>query len=194
MKADPRVDAYIAKSADFAKPVLKYIREVMHAACPDGEETMKWSTPTFMYHGILAGMAAFKEHGHFHFWKGALIKDKSGKSVNDRLANFTKVSDLPSKRELTAYVKRGMKLNEQGAKVPKRKAAPKAAIKMPEYFAKALKRNKKAAAAFEEFSPSHRREYLEWITSAKQEATRERRVQTAIEWLAEGKPRNWKYM
>jgi uncharacterized protein YdeI (YjbR/CyaY-like superfamily) len=193
---DRRIDAYIANTKDFAKPILSQIREAVHAACPDVEETLKWSAPTFMYAGsIMCGMAAFKEHCHFHFWKGQLILDQDGASVNDSMRALVKVSDLPSKRLLTSYIKQAMKLNEEGVSVPKSKSAAKReSLSVPAELAAALKRNKKAAQTFEKFSPSHRAEYIEWIAGAKREETRERRIEQAIEWLADGKPRNWKYM
>jgi uncharacterized protein YdeI (YjbR/CyaY-like superfamily) len=195
-KRDPRVDAYIGKSADFAKPILTHLREVMHSACPDVEETIKWSMPHFDYNGALGGMAAFKKHCAFGFWKGALVTGDDAKS-KEAMGSFgciTKVSDLPPKATLAGYVKKAMKLNEENVPRPKSKTAkPRKEIPVPAYFAAALKKNRKAQAAFDAFSPSHRWEYLEWITEAKQTATRERRMAQAIEWIAEGKSRNWKY-
>jgi uncharacterized protein YdeI (YjbR/CyaY-like superfamily) len=195
---DPRIDAYIARSADFARPILTQIRETVHAACPDVEETMKWSHPHFMYKGMLCGMAAFKEHCNFGFWKGSLIVAADGNRGTDALSQFSqirKVADLPSRKVLAGYVKQAMKLNEEGAKAPARaKPKVKKELVVPEILTSALRKNTKARAAFEAFSPSHRKEYVEWITEAKTEATRDRRLATAIEWMAEGKPRNWKYM
>ena len=197
---DPRIDAYIAKSADFAKPILAHLREVVHSACPDVEETMKWSTPHFMYKGMMAGMAAFKEHCAFGFWKGSLIVDPgtaAGEKAAGQFGRITKVADLPPKKVIAGYVKEAMCLNDEGVKSPSRmKSAPKKAkeLVVPDALAVALKKNRKAREAFDAFSPSHKREYAEWIADAKAEDTRQRRVDTAIEWLAEGKPRNWKYM
>ena len=195
-KKDPRVDAYIAKAADFAKPILEEIRARVHASCPAVEETMKWSVPAFDYKGPLCGMAAFKKHCIFGFWKSPLVLGERGPADNPMgfREKLTSVKDLPPKSEFRANIKKAMELNDQGIKVPRAARAPKAAIKVPAYFAAAVKKNKKAQAAFDAFSPSHRREYLEWITEAKTEATRTRRVTQAIEWMAEGKPRNWKYM
>jgi uncharacterized protein YdeI (YjbR/CyaY-like superfamily) len=195
---DPRVDAYIAKSAEFARPILSHIREVVHAACPDVEETMKWSFPNFMYKGMLCSMASFKEHCSFGFWKASLILEKGSENAEKGMGHFgklTRVSDLPSKKVLTGYIKKAMQLNDEGVKAPSRvkKKAPKPVV-VPEDLETALKKNKKAAESFAKFSPSHQREYIEWITEAKTEATRTRRLATAIEWMAEGKPRNWKYM
>lgn len=192
---DPRVDAYIAKAPAYAKPILKSIRQTMHANCPDLEETLKWSTPTFMYAGsILAGMAAFKERVHFHFWKGALITDANGVSVNDALDTITDVSDLPPKSKFARYIRAGMKLNEEGVRLPKRPAKAKPPLTVPDDLQKALKKNRTAAANFEKLSPSHKREYVEWITEAKRPETRAKRIATTIEWITEGKARNWKYM
>jgi uncharacterized protein YdeI (YjbR/CyaY-like superfamily) len=197
-KKDDRVDAYIAKSADFAKPILTHLRELVHATCPDVEETMKWSFPNFMYKGMLCSMASFKEHCSFGFWKQSLIVDENSGKAAEGMGSFgkiTKLTDLPSKKVLSGYIKEAMKLNDTGVKKPappKKKGARDLAV--PDDLATALKKNAKARTTFDDFSPSHKREYIEWITEAKTDATRERRLQTTIEWLAEGKPRNWKYM
>ena len=183
MNRDPRVDAYIAKSADFAKPILAYLRDVVHAAVPGADETMKWSMPFFEYHGPLCNMAAFKAHCVFHFWQQ---RDTSF----DRI---TSIDDLPPTRELMRLVKDVAKRNEQGIKPQRPKRAPKPPLKTPPDLAAALAKNKKARAVFEAFSPTNRREYIEWITDAKTDATRQRRIQQAMEWIAEGKSRNWKY-
>jgi uncharacterized protein YdeI (YjbR/CyaY-like superfamily) len=196
---DPRIDAYIAKSADFAKPILDYIRETVHTACPNVEETMKWSTPHFVYAGgILCGMASFKEHCAFGFWKGSLIVDADSNKGKDAMGQFgriTKIGDLPSKKILTGYVKQAMKLNEEGVKTPARSKpkVKKPDLEMPASFDAALKKNRKARTTFDALSPSHRREYVEWIANAKADATKERRTATAIDWLSEGKSLNWKY-
>ncbi len=193
-KRDDRVDAYIAESADFAKPILTHLRELVHATCPDAEETMKWNFPYFMYKGLLCSMAAFKEHCAFGFWQSVLVLGEAteGAWSFDRI---TKLSDLPSKKALAGYIKKAKELNETGVKKPAspKKKAPRA-LTVPNDLAAALKKNAKAQATFDGFSPSHKRGYIDWITEAKTEATRERRVLTTIEWLAEGKPRNWKYM
>jgi uncharacterized protein YdeI (YjbR/CyaY-like superfamily) len=196
---DPRIDAYIAKSADFAQPILVHLRELVHAACPDVEETMKWSFPHFMYKGMLCGMSAFKQHVAFGFWKGKLIVDDAGNSVEDAMGQFgriTRIADLPPKKTLTAYVKKAMALNDAGIKSPTRvkSAKPKPEATVPDDLAAALKKNAKARKTFEAFSPSARREYIEWITEAKRETTRVQRLATTLEWLAEGKQHNWKYM
>jgi len=184
-KRDRRVDAYIEKTGDFAKPILAYIREAAHAAIPDVEETMKWSTPFFDYKGTLAMMAAFKEHVRFGFWKGSII--------GQRFERVTSVKDLPSKKELVALFRKAAELNEQGIKVEKKKSV-KPPLETPDDLAAALKKNRKAVAAFEAFPPSHRREYIAWITEAKAAETRKRRIDQAIEWISEGRQRNWKYM
>jgi uncharacterized protein YdeI (YjbR/CyaY-like superfamily) len=195
-KKDPRVDAYIAKSGDFARPILIRAREVVHEACPDVEETLKWGMPSFMYEGILCGMAAFKQHASFGFWKSALILDAKGNRADEAMGSFgrlTRVSDLPPKRVLIGYVKKAMELNEQKVSVPRKAAAKKPPIKMPAALGAALAMNKKAREAFAGLSPSHRREYVEWITEAKTDETRGRRVATTLEWVSKGKSRNWKY-
>lgn len=193
-KRDPRVDAYIAKSPDFAKPILMHVREIVHDACPDVEEDMKWSTPAFMYKGILCGMSSFKQHASFGFWKHDLVTGSPRVESSMGFGRLTKVSDLPAKKTLVAYVKKAAALNEAGVKTERPKAAPKPPAKAPADLLAALKKNKKAQATFDAFSPSARREYVEWITDAKSDDTRARRLATAVEWMAEGKHRNWKYM
>lgn len=198
---DARVDAYINKSAEYAKPILTNLREWIHTACPDVEETMKWSAPFFMYKGILVNMAAFKEHCAVGFWKWTpeqiFGKDKGTKGKADEgmglFGRITSVKDLPPKKKMIEYIKRAMELNESGVKPDAPKPKPKVALATPPYFTAALKKNKKAMAHFEEFSESKKREYVEWLTEAKTEATRDKRMVQALEWISEGKTRHWKY-
>ena len=197
-RRDPRIDAYIQKSADFAKPILKHIRSVVHETCPDVEETMKWSMPHFDYAGsMMLGMAAFKEHCALGFWKGALILGKDGVSTEamGQFGCIRSVSDLPSRKVLARFIRQAMHLNEEGVSRPKaKKAAAKTKnLTVPSDLATALKKDRKARATFDGFSPSHRREYIEWITEAKRPETRQRRLDTTLEQLAEGKQLNWKY-
>jgi uncharacterized protein YdeI (YjbR/CyaY-like superfamily) len=196
-RKDPRIDAYIAKSAPFAKPILKHLRKVIHAGCPQVEETIKWSMPHFDYKGVMCGMAAFKQHCAFGFWKGDLILDRGKQAEQSGMGSFgciKSLADLPNEKTLIGYVKKAAALNEAGIKAPGRTAPKKRApIPVPDYFAAALKKNAKAGKAFEGLSPSHRREYLEWVTEAKREETRKERLATSIKWLSEGKSRNWKY-
>ena len=194
-ETDPRLDAYIARAQPFAQPILERIRTMVHDACPDVVETLKWSAPAFMYRDqMLCQMAAFKEHVMFGFWKGALIEglDLSGYEGAGHFGRLTSVKDLPSKREMSGFIKQAMKLNDQGITTqrPRRK---KQDFEVPAELTRALARNKKARATFDAFPPSHRREYSEWISGAKGEETREARVKQAVEWLVEGKSRNWKY-
>jgi uncharacterized protein YdeI (YjbR/CyaY-like superfamily) len=190
---DKRIDAYIAKAPDFARPILTRVRALVHEACPDCEETLKWGHPTFMYHGILCGMIAFKESALLHFWKGQAL-EVDGRGANDVFVKVKDVKELPPKKTVIAYIKRAMTLNEEGTPLPKRPAKPKNELAMPDEFMAAIRQNKKALAAYEKFSPSHKREYIEWIVDAKREETRGKRIAQAVEWMAEGKPRNWKYM
>ncbi|HXE57413.1 MAG TPA: YdeI/OmpD-associated family protein [Gemmatimonadales bacterium] len=194
---DPRVDAYIARAAPFARPILTHLRELVHEACPEVEEAIKWGAPAFMYHGMLCGMAAFTRHCSFGFWKGALVvngtRAKAGEAAG-QFGRITAIADLPARRVLAGYVRKAMRLNEAGAKAPRPPKRPKPRLVVPPDLRAALAQNPRARATFERFSPSHRREYVEWITEAKREETRRRRLATAIAWLAEGKPRNWKYM
>jgi|1185.fasta_scaffold83714_3 hypothetical protein len=191
---DTRVDAYIAKSPEFARPILSRVRALVHEACPDVEETMKWSVPHFEHRGVLCGMAAFKQHCNIILWKGALIAGGKGRDEKGNFRNITTLADLPTDKTMIALLEKAARLNEEGVKSPARKSATaRKPIPVPAELASALARNKKAAAAFEKFPPSHKREYSQWIAEAKGDDTRQRRVKSAIEWIASGKPRNWKY-
>jgi len=194
-KRDPRIDDYIARSAEYAKPILTHLRELIHAGCPDVEETVKWRNPSFMHKGLLCGIAAFKQYCVIGFWKDAILFDRKNPNANpctipDRI---TKVGELPSDEVMLAYIKEAARLNAEGVKVPKAKSKPKKDLVVPSDLVSALKKNKKAQSTFEQFSYSHKKEYVEWVTQAKREETRTQRVATAIAWMAEGKARNWKY-
>jgi uncharacterized protein YdeI (YjbR/CyaY-like superfamily) len=197
---DPRVDAYIEKKAGFSKPVLEHLRKLVHKACPEVEETIKWGMPFFDYKGSpICCIAAFKEHCTFTFWKAKLMKDpESILQVAERhaMGNFdriTSLKDLPSDKILIAYIKEAAKLNEEEIKLPPRKKAAPAELKMPVDLAAALKKNKQAQTIFDNFPPGKRKDYIEWITEAKTEPTKLKRIETAVEWIAQGKGRNWKY-
>lgn len=195
---DTRIDAYIEKSADFARPILEHLRAVVHEACPDVEETIKWGFPHFMYHGMLCGMASFKQHCTFGFWKAKQMSELSGKpdTAMGDFGRITKLKDLPGKAELKRLVKQAMTLNTAPAlaPAPKPKRSPKPELIAPDIFLKALGKNNKAKTTFDNFSPSHRREYIEWILEAKREETVKKRIEASIEMLSEGKPRHWKYI
>jgi uncharacterized protein YdeI (YjbR/CyaY-like superfamily) len=191
---DPRVDAYIEKSAPFARPILAHLRAAVHAACPDVVETLKWKAPSFEHHGLLCGMAAFKSHCAFGFWKHELVTgEERSQEAMGSFGRLTSTRDLPEKAELKRLIRRAMQLNEDGVKVERKKTAPKKPLPVPPELKAALAQDARARAAFEAFSPSHRNEYAEWIGEAKREETRARRVAQALTWLREGKHRNWKY-
>jgi len=197
MAKDPRVDAYIKAAPDFAKPILEHFRAIVHAACPDVVETIKWSSPSFQYEGPMCGMESFKAYCRISFWKGALL-DAEGTGMTAAghvgiLPNATTIKDLPTKATLTRLVKQAATLNVDGVQVRSRPRRPATEVVVPEFFISALMKNRKAAVAFEQFSPSHRREYVQWLTEAKREETRQKRLETAIAQIAEGKPQNWKY-
>jgi len=193
---DPRIDAYIAKSAEFAQPILQHLRERVHAACPEVEEGIKWGMPFFDYKAApMCMMAAFKQHCSFGFW---LSKEVTGGSDEDGMGQFGKLAtlkDLPSDKQLATYLKKAMGLNEAGVKKTHSKAAAKPAPNLPDDFAALLAQKKHAAArkTYEGFGPGAQREYVDWITEAKTDATRQKCLATTMEWLAEGKKRNWKY-
>jgi uncharacterized protein YdeI (YjbR/CyaY-like superfamily) len=194
-RKDPRDDAYIDRAAAFARPILSHLRAVVHGACPEVEETLKWGFPHFGYEGMLCSFAAFQEHCAFGFWKGKLVLgDGASGEAMGQFGRITAVSDLPSKAVLAKLVRKAAALNEQGVAGPRsRKRALRPPPRVPPDLAAALKGNRKATATFEGLSPSNRRDYVEWIAEAKGEETRRRRLATAIEWMAEGKSRNWKY-
>jgi len=194
---DPRVDAYIAKSAEFARPILRHLRALVHQACPEAQETIKWGMPSFTSHGILCGIAGFKAHCAFGFWRRGMtdVIARDGHKAEQAmgsLGRITSQADLPSDAAMVGYIRQAAKLNEAGG--PARpKPKPKQPLPMPADLSAALKKNMKAAKVFKDFSPSPRREYIEWITEAKRPETRSKRVATTIQWLAAGKRRNWKY-
>ena len=190
---DPRIDAYIANAAEFARPILAPLRDVVLAACPDVEETIKWGMPHFMHHGLLAGMAAFKAHATFGLWRGKELVPDGDDSAMGQFGCLASVRDLPPKRTLVALVKKAAVLNAAGAPRPRRVVAKKAAPVPSPAFAAALKGNREAARHFAAFAPGQQREYVEWIDEARREDTRTRRIAQALEWIAEGKLRNWKY-
>lgn len=192
---DPRVDAYIARSAPFARPVLDHLRAVVHRAVPGAEETIKWGMPHFMLGGILCGFAAFKAHCAFHV-RGAdhLLGAAASDDAMGQFGRITAISDLPPRATLARILKQAAAWNEAKVKAPRAvRKAPKPEAKVTPDLAAALERNAKARATFDGFSPSKRREYVEWIVEAKGEETRSRRLAEAITWMAAGKSRNWKY-
>jgi uncharacterized protein YdeI (YjbR/CyaY-like superfamily) len=197
LRTDPRVDAHIEAAAPFAKPILRRLRVLIHAEAPDVEETIKWRVPSFLLDGqILCGMAAFKAHCVFGFWHTQMNAELPGGDANPMSAfgRLTSVQDLPSDREMRRLIRRAAEIQASGAPArPREKKAPKAALPVPKDLAAGMGKNRAAKATFEKLPPSGRRDYIEWIIGAKREETRQKRLATALEWLAEGKPRNWKY-
>ena len=193
---DPRVDAYIDASAEFAKPILTHLRKLVHKACPDVTETIKWSMPSFEYKGLLCGFAAFKQHCTFGFWKQSLMETDAfpkNKTAMGSFGRITSLKDLPSDKVMLGLIKHAMELNEKGIKVPKKPAPAKKELVVPDVLIKALSKNKAAKTTFDNFPYSCKKEYVEWISEAKTEPTRDKRLASTIEWLSEGKRRNWKY-
>lgn len=195
MTRDERIDAYIARQAAFARPILERLREAVHAACPECAETLKWSAPAFLYKGEqLAMMAAFKAHASFSFWRGSLVVGESEMQATamGQFGRLTSVDDLPDSATLDALIRKAVALADAGVK-PVRNKTTKKAVEMPEDFRAALDANSAAAATFDGFPPGARRDYLEWIVAAKREETRRQRIARSLEWLTEGRKRNWKY-
>jgi uncharacterized protein YdeI (YjbR/CyaY-like superfamily) len=193
---DPRVDAYIEKSAEFAKPILNHIRELVHKACPEIQETMKWSMPHFDHKGPVCHMAAFKQHCALGFWKQSLLEQSAFPAEKTAMGSFGRIAsikDLPSNKVMIGLIHQAVELNEKGVRVEKKKPVEKKDIVVPADLSKALSKNKTAKATFDKFSPSHKREYVMWIEEAKTEPTRNKRLATTVEWLSEGKSKNWKY-
>jgi uncharacterized protein YdeI (YjbR/CyaY-like superfamily) len=196
MARDPRVDAYIDRQAEFAKPILEKIRDAVHSACPQCEETLKWGMPAFTYKSrILVQMAAFKAHATLGFWQGEAVVGETEKrrEAMGSFGRLTGVSDLPSETELHALVAKAMALVDAGGKAPRPVKHPKPPAETPPDLAEALAANEAARNAFDQFPPSCRREYVDWLTQAKRPETRAKRLAQAVEWMAEGKRRNWKY-
>ena len=195
MSRDPRIDDYIAKVAPFARPILEHVRERVHAAVPEAEETIKWSAPGFTLNGkILLMMAAFKQHAALNFWRGQEIGDGSPKAgAMGQFGRLTTVSDLPPDDQLDSMLREAAVLAATAPAPRKTKHEPKPAPGMHPEFAAALAISPKARAVLDGFPPSAQRDYLEWISEAKQDATRAKRIATAVEWLEEGKRRHWKY-
>ena len=196
-KHDERVDAYIERQAEFARPILQHLRAGVHAACPKAEETLKWSAPAFMYKGeILAMMAGFKQHTAFNFWRGTQVTGDTGvqEKAMGQFGRMASLDDVPDADTFAALVRKAMSLTDAGVKPPqKKKAEAKAPAATPEDLRTALDANPAAAATFDGFSPSCRREYVEWVTEAKRPETRAKRIAQAVEWMAEGTNRNLKY-
>lgn len=197
---DTRVDAYIEHAPEFARPILVKLRELVHIACPDVTETIKWGVPAYEYEGILAIMASMKRHAVFNLWKGELIpevKELYSEKFSMAMGTFgkiTSVDDLPPDDKIISWIHAAMDLNERGVKLPQRsRTDPKPEAEVPDDLVAALEQNEPARLTFEGFPPSHRRDYVEWITEAKTGATRQKRLTQAVEWMAEGKHRNWKY-
>ncbi len=193
---DPRIDAYIDKAAPFAQPILIHLRKLVHKACPNIVETIKWSMPIFDHKGIVCSMASFKQHCAFGFWKQKILDSDAfpkHKSAMGSFGRITSLDDLPDDKTMTELIRQAVELNEKGIKVPKAKSAAKKEIIIPDDLSSVLSKNKKAKATFENFSYSHRKEYVEWINEAKTDTTRKKRIATTIEQLAEGKSRQWKY-
>lgn len=197
---DARIDAYIAKAAPFAKPILEHIRQVVHEASPRITETVKWGMPFFDYKGPVCMMAAFKQHLGFGFWKASRLNDPNGfvkegdaEAAAGSFGRIEKMEDLPPDDVLKEFVLQIIAINESGIKEPKKAAAPKAELPMPDDFNQILSSNTAALGYFVDFSPSKKREYLEWFAEAKSDATRQKRMEQALEWISEGKSRNWKY-
>ena len=199
-KKDKRIDNYIDNAQEFAKPVLRHVRSTVHKACTEVEEAIKWGSPHFMYEGkILCAMASFKAHCAFFFRLGSVMEDPkkimtptgSGAGMG-HFGKITSLSDLPSEKILIQYIREAMRLTREGVKKTTAKPAT-ASLKVPDSFMQALKKNKEALENFQKFSPSHKREYIQWITEAKTDPTRERRIATAVEWISAGKGKNRKY-
>ena len=192
-KKDPRVAVYLKNAQPFARPILKHLRDLVHRGCPGVEETMKWRMPFFDYKGPLCMMAAFKQHCVFGFWKGKLLFGEEDEGAMGHFGRLTSLKDLPKDKELIGYIRKATELNERGAQRKRAKRGTQK-ITVPSDLKSALSKNSRAHKTFENFSYSHKKEYVEWITGAKRDETRKRRLRTAVQWLAQGKPQNWKYM
>jgi uncharacterized protein YdeI (YjbR/CyaY-like superfamily) len=195
------VDQYIAKAQSFAQPILMHLRELVHEVCPDTEEKMKWSFPHFDYKGeMMCSMASFKQHAAFSFWKAALMKDKSlaekasAQEAMGHLGKICSLEDLPPDKKLKAWIAEAMKLTDDGMKLPANRKKTVTEQNTPAWFEKALKANPKAWKQYQLFTAGKKKEYIEWLSSAKTDSTREKNLALAVEWISEGKVKNWKYL
>jgi uncharacterized protein YdeI (YjbR/CyaY-like superfamily) len=192
-KRDRRVDAFIGRAAPFAQPILKRLRKIVHAACPAVEETMRWDCPFFDYRGPICLMAAFKQHCAFGFWKGNLLFGNKNKGAMKHFGRITSLDDLPDEKQLVGYIRKAAELNERGVqkrRTPRRRQK----VTVPPDVKAALTKNSKARTTFENFSYSHKKEYVDWISGAKRNETRNRRLASAIDWLSKGRVQNWRYL
>ena len=195
----PEIDSYIENAPEYAVPILEEIRSIFHEADDRMEEAVKWNAPHFVLEGIVGSMAAFRNHVRLIFWHGQLMEDPEnllspvGSKTDMGSMDVKTIDDLPSRGTLVQYVREAVTLNVEGVSTRRERSAA-APPELPEDLQQALEGSPEALASYDGFSPSEQREYTEWITEAKREETRTRRVATAVEWMAEGKPRNWKYM
>lgn len=195
-RKDPRVDLYIRSAAGFARPVLRHVRTLVHRACPAVDESIKWGHPHFNFRGMLCAIAAFREHCAFGFWKAKLIVDPVSNRSAEAMGQFGRIrslADLPGDAAMLAMIREGVRLNVEGIRIARTPRPRKTVLRTPPDLAAALRRNAVAKAAFAAFSPGKRRDYFEWLSEAKTDETRRRRLETAVAWIAQGKSRNWKY-
>ena len=199
-KQDLRVDDYISKSAGFAQPILIHLRHLIHQAAPHIKETIKWGFPHFDHKGNVCSFASFKQHCSFTFWKASLLKDelrileRGDRTAMGHLGQLRSLADLPSDEVLIRYIREAVQLNEDNVKIPSKAKPERKVLEIPGYFISALQTAPQSLEKFNSFSYSHQKEYVEWVTEAKTEATREKRLATTLQWLAEGKTRMWKYV
>ena len=195
-RKNPRVDAYIINAAPFARPILKHFRKIVHSADSEIEETIRWQSPHFDYKGPLCYMAAFKKHCAFGFWKSRLVfgNQPGNDEAMGQFGRITSIQDLPDDKILISYLRKAAKLNERAAKPSITRQSKPKKLTVPADLKSALQRSAKARKTFGSFSYSHKKEYVDWIIRAKRDETRQRRLKTAIQWLAQGKPQNWRYL
>ncbi|HUN66134.1 MAG TPA: DUF1801 domain-containing protein [Bacteroidota bacterium] len=198
-RKDPRIDKYIAGAGAFARPILSHLRSLVHSASPGVTETMKWGMPFFEYHGIVGGMGAFKSHCTFFLWKPSKLNDPEGilkkkeRAAMGQFGRLTGLKDLPADRHLREFIRQICRRNEAGELPKPVRRTKKGPVVVPAGLMTALRKNRRALRAFGEFSDAHRREYSEWISEAKREETRAKRIATAVRWISTGKGRNWRY-
>ncbi len=191
---DKRIDAYIAKSGAFARPMMIVLRDIVHATCPEVVETIKWSRPAFDSNGIMCGMDGFKAHMAFRFWlRAELVTQGADAKTIDQLERMESIKDLPPKSKVAACIKRAMKLNAAGVKLSRPVSKAPKAVSVPAALAAALAKKPKAKKAFDAMSLSGQREYAEWVSGAKREETKVSRIEKTVAQVLEGKALNWRY-
>lgn len=193
-EASENITAYIEKATPEFKEVMIALRSVLNNPNFDIKEDWKWGAPNFNNEGMICWLAHFRNHVGMNFFKGTLIKDKYNlfthyrEEKGNRQLKFSDINQIIPE-QIEYYIEEAIKLNQENIKVVKKEID----TSLPLDLETELNNNPKAKMFFESLAPSYKRDYIEWIEEAKREATRTKRLATTMEWLSEGKKKNWKY-